>query len=314
MGEVYGKIGLCPAFCRNCIYRSRQHNTCDYIVIEGHSRARGQALPGEGCTVRVTGTRRAPPHVVHGQRSSPRTLPETKPRKRPGQYAPTQAHLAKLELWEDGRTDSEIAEIMGIERKTVVGWRRAHNLPPNMPPKPEPKPAPKPKPEPKPEPPKPEPKPPKQSRRTGLQDFPERMALYQQGMNDAQIAEAVGATRNAIANWRAKRNLPRVQNGRLRMDAGSEEKRMELYRQGLNDCQISRELGVTDTSIRLWRKARGLPSNRPVKRLSPEQAALRMQMYEAGASDREIGEALGLNPNNINVWRQLKKLKCNSKK
>lgn len=301
VGEIYRKIGLCPAFCRNCIYRSRQHNTCDYIVIEGHSRARGQALPGEGCTVRVTGTRRAQPHVVHGQGSSPQTLPDakTKPRRSGLQYAPTKAHREKMELWEAGRTDLEIAEIMGIERKTVVGWRRAHNLPPNTPPKPKPKPVAKPT---------------KQPRRTGLQDFPERMALYQQGMSDAQIAEAVGATRKAIANWRAKRNLPRVQNGRLRVDAGSEEKRMELYRQGLNDCQISRELGVTDTSIRLWRKARGLPSNRPVNRLTPEQAALRMQMYEAGASDREIGEALGLNPNNVNVWRQLKKLKCNSKK
>lgn len=254
VGEIYGKIGLCPAFCRNCIYRSRQHNTCDYIVIEGHSRAKGQALPGEGCTVRVTGTRRAQPHVMPGQGSSPRTLPEPKPKPEPVQRKKP-----------------------GLKPGTKRKVPEKKNLP-------------------------------------KAETFPERLEMYHQGMTDAQIARAVGVKTSVIAQWRYRGNLPRVQSGRLLLPADQEKARMELYQKGLNDCQIGRELGVSDTTISMWRKARELPPNRPVNRLTQEQAALRTQMYEAGASDREIAEALGLNPNSVNAWRQSRKLKCNRKR
>lgn len=39
-----------------------------------------------------------------------------------------------------------------------------------------------------------------------------------------------------------------------------EIKRMELYRQGLNDTEIAEECGVTREAIRYWRKSRKLRS------------------------------------------------------
>lgn len=35
----------------------------------------------------------------------------------------------------------------------------------------------------------------------------------------------------------------------------------ELYRRGMNDCQIARELGCTFSSVKRWRYKRGLLPN-----------------------------------------------------
>ena len=40
-----------------------------------------------------------------------------------------------------------------------------------------------------------------------------------------------------------------------------EEKRFELYRQGLNDKEIAKELGLSPEAFRDWRVRRGLPAN-----------------------------------------------------
>jgi len=42
-----------------------------------------------------------------------------------------------------------------------------------------------------------------------------------------------------------------------------EKRAMELYRNGLNDVQIGRELGVTPSGVWHWRKRKNLKSNRP---------------------------------------------------
>lgn len=313
MGEIYGKIGLCPAFCQKCVYHSREHNSCDYIIIEGHSRAMGQALPGEGCTVRVIGTRRAQPHVVHGQGSSPQTLPGAEQRKRAGHpRGPTEAHFQKLRLWEEGRSDLEIAQITGPTRKTVSEWRRINNLPANEPPAQE---APAPKPETLP---KKKPgtkrKAPAKERAAKAEAFPDRLEMYHQGMTDAQIARAVGVKTGVIAQWRYKRNLPRIANGWLRLSADQEKARMELYRKGLNDCQIGRELGIDSNSIFMWRKSRGLPPCRTRHQLTEEEMARRQTLWEEGKTDSEIAEALGIHVSAVREWRYRAGLPCNRQK
>lgn len=75
-------------------------------------------------------------------------------------------------------------------------------VPPKAKPQKEPKP---PKP---PRPPKPKkPRKPRKKTKTDLM-LEERMALYQQGMNDGDIAAIQGKSRNAIFEWRRRQGLP----------------------------------------------------------------------------------------------------------
>lgn len=97
-----------------------------------------------------------------------------------------------------------------------------------------------------------------------------RLALYQQGMTDGQIAAQIGVTRSAIAYWR--------KSNRLAANQPSIEKharRMSLYRQGMNDCQIAVAMGVHRTSIAEWRTANGLEPNASVGGQSIQRKATR---------------------------------------
>ena len=89
---------------------------------------------------------------------------------------------------------------------------------------------------------------------------------------------------------------------------------MELYQKGLNDCQIGRELGIPDTSIYMWRKARGLPPNRERHQLTEEEMARRNTLWEEGKTDNEIAKALGIHVSAVREWRYRSGLTCNREK
>ncbi len=79
--------------------------------------------------------------------------------------------------------------------------------------------------------------------------------------------------------------------------------RVKLYKQGLDDTQMSARLGMTRAGIVAWRRARGLPSNN----LPEKYYAItdnRLELYKQGLSDDEIGEALKLLPGTIRQWRK----------
>lgn len=88
--------------------------------------------------------------------------------------------------------------------------------------------------------------------------------LYDQGMTDAQIAEAVGVRPRTVADWRKENGLPCHNGPRKtsapRAKAWDEKLARELYNQGLSDPQIAKAVGVHKQVIWNWRKANGMAS------------------------------------------------------
>ena len=87
----------------------------------------------------------------------------------------------------------------------------------------------------------------------------QRWTLYNQGMNDTQIAEIQGVSASAVLYWRKRRCLP-CNNSRLQ--AGSRpvaQCRKFLHSLDWRDTSIAVEQGVTRESVRAWRKSQNLP-------------------------------------------------------
>lgn len=94
-----------------------------------------------------------------------------------------------------------------------------------------------------------------------------------------------------------------------------EDEMMALWKQGRNDAQIARSLGMKDNRVKRWRQRKGLPpnwnfgSNRLI--LDWEKAR---ELYEQGLSDSEIGKAVGCSNQSIKNWRDREGLVSKNRK
>lgn len=108
------------------------------------------------------------------------------------------------------------------------------------------------------------------------------------------------------------------------LTAQEQEKRFELYNQGLTDPQIGKLLFVTPSAIYHWRKKNKLKVNRISKveeerKLRKEKAELlkkqrneeRMRLYNKGLSDNVIAHLLNCHKTTIFQWRKRMGLKRN---
>lgn len=78
--------------------------------------------------------------------------------------------------------------------------------------------------------------------------------LYKKKMTDAQMATALGVSRQAVHEWRAARDLPPLSKP-------DEASRMEAYKRGLSDRKAGKELGLSREAFRAWRHRNGLAPN-----------------------------------------------------
>jgi len=138
-----------------------------------------------------------------------------------------------------------------------------------------------------------------------------RYKLYRKGYNDREIADKTGVSHVAIFLWRKRRNLPANNNvGWKKLSKEEENKRLELYKQGLSDGEIAKKLGISQSTIADWRKARGLKPNIPpiTKKTTHKQ---KLELYNMGFTDTEIAKILNLNPSYVSAWRRKNNLKPN---
>ena len=86
------------------------------------------------------------------------------------------------------------------------------------------------------------------------------LALYDEGLNDAEIADKIKCNVSTVRKWRVKNQFSSnfKPGGRRRIDR---EKIFALYLAGKNDAEIGRELGC-DTSVAYkWRLKNGYAAN-----------------------------------------------------
>lgn len=94
------KEAVTDSFCEGCwYYRGGCTKTCDYIFLEDRPRP---CPPGDGCTVRITRKDRIP------------------------MKKPTWDTEAGRQMWQDGKTDTEIADAFGISTGAVTSYRLKH--------------------------------------------------------------------------------------------------------------------------------------------------------------------------------------------
>ena len=61
------------------------------------------------------------------------------------------------------------------------------------------------------------------------------------------------------------------------------ERRMVLYRDGLNDREIADQVHVTTEAITFWRKNHGLPAHNQHRKVTPEMEAEMRKLHREGS-------------------------------
>lgn len=195
--------------CESCSYYSYTTQSCDYIFIVGHSRG---CKGGDECVKYVNGKRRKSISEMAFRDYDA----VNKRRERQEQN-----NKIRMELYNKGMTDDEIARETKMTAMCIRLWRGRNGLPPV----------------------------PNQNRTDE-----ERMKYYGQGLSDAQIGKRLGCSESCIFRWRKLKGL-KANNPVPEIDYG---KAVELYEMGMTDSQIGKEIGTSSESVRKWRKRNGL--------------------------------------------------------
>jgi len=91
------------------------------------------------------------------------------------------------------------------------------------------------------------------------------------------------------------------------------ERMMELYKTGLPDSQIAKELGLVDQGLVCkWRARYNLPANgnkRPQPKFDYKKAR---ELYDQGQNDRVIAEAMDVDRSQVYQWRKREQLEPNA--
>lgn len=132
--------------------------------------------------------------------------------------------------------------------------------------------------------------------------------MYDAGLNDREIGEALGIEKHNVWLWRKARHLPN--NYTEHRNSLDHTEALRLYREGLNDREIAEALNVSTQQTYQWRTQNALPTNTGY-RGTPEQRDLRASLYFKGLSDREIARRCGKSAAWVSNWRQARKLPRN---
>ena len=76
---------------------------------------------------------------------------------------------------------------------------------------------------------------------------------------------------------------------------------LQLYRRGMSDVQISRQLGCSVNTVTNWRNRRELPANYPAPRID---WTLARQLYDEGLNDCQIAAKLHCHEASVMEWRK----------
>ncbi|MCS7367272.1 MAG: helix-turn-helix domain-containing protein [archaeon YNP-WB-062] len=120
----------------------------------------------------------------------------------------------------------------------------------------------------------------------------ELIKLYNEGLNDREIAMRMGVTPAKVRYWRIKLNLPSKHRCKLKVDVN---RIIELRSKGYPMHRIARELGVSYGTIEYWfHKLKIKPLRvRRVRRIDRMQL---VKLYFDGLTYGEIADRLGISP------------------
>ena len=118
-----------------------------------------------------------------------------------------------------------------------------------------------------------------------------RLALYQKGLDDTEIACIEGVTKGTICHWRRHHGL--MSNSKVSADAKATLSRGRKFLYDLNwgDDAIAWQQRIDKATVRQWRDRNKLPANRPSKRTYKRDKLDQLQRLQAKVV-RAIGARL----------------------
>lgn len=180
-----------------------------------------------------------------------------------------------IELRENGKTLSEIAEFFGVSTSTVKRFIAKNNL---------------------------------QIKKKDV-DYDEFIKLYNEYLEDSEIALKLNLKKGTITSYRKSLNLE-SQSSRKRKE--NKIKFKELYDKGLNDTEISKLLNVNNVTIKNWREELSLSTNfkyehkfntekfKELYDLGLNYTEIAKELNVSDSAISEYGHNLGLEPNTYN--------------
>lgn len=182
-------------------------------------------------------------------------------------------------LWEKGATDAEIARSLHVAIETMRSYRRKYWGPPNLK---------------KGEPTGPKPR---WDREKGLQ-------LWLSGATDKEVAQDAGVTEAAVAAYR-KAHWMHLKDQRADPKAKPKwdtEKAYSLYRKGLPDAAVAKEVGVHPETVRNYRMKHWGAANYSHQVTWDTEKGL--ELYRQGKSVSEIAREIGVGRNAVEKYAQ----------
>ena len=143
-----------------------------------------------------------------------------------------------LELYKKGESDQYIASVLNLNPNTVWKWRKRNGLI----------------------------KPTLRGRNPDLSLNKLCMSLYEDGLNDDEIARRIQLSPISIMKWRKEHNLPLLCNKVKKIVGEVHGKCLRLYNNKMSDASIANIVGVNENTIRHWRNENNLkPNQKKVK-------------------------------------------------
>lgn len=157
---------------------------------------------------------------------------------------------------------------------------------------------------------------PKGRKQVAYIDNDKARALYDEGMSDQQIADALGVNIQGVRNWRGRNRLRCHEKYATRAlpVAIDEAKARTLYDKGMSDQHIARVIGATPSSVRSWRRRNNIPGNGGCSSGFKEKQSECERLYRQGKSDKYIAMCLGVSISSVAHWRARNSLPANFKK
>lgn len=167
-------LGTCKR--EDCAYRDGDC-LCDYGGITGHCKLatpgyQKQDPSGKACMFYECG-KSCKKYIEKSkkQRKKPKKKQENNPRPEPKKRGPTWDTQTAQKLWEEGKSDNEIAKVVRVDKSTIQHWRTAHNLPKN------------------------------DNKRVAGWDTELGIKLYQDGMTAREVAERLGINKRTFQQY-----------------------------------------------------------------------------------------------------------------
>lgn len=166
----------------------------------------------------------------------------------------------------EGKTNQQIADLWGVSISTIKRFVKANKL---------------------------------FTRNTEI-DKEEFLRLYEQGLEDDEIAKELNLTKTFIYNYRRGLNLDSQYDRKRKLN---QQKFLQLLEEGKNDSEIGRILGVSNTTIHYWRESlTNKKSNFEYTRKFDTEKFL--DLYYSGLNYVQIAKELGCGKSAVQEYGQ----------